>query len=87
MLDSDGDPIRGGSWVREDPIVVRNRALNGFGVAVRWLQSLPLEERDPVIEEMKQYVETEDDYDDNSWIYEHNEALEPWLRGTYPFSG
>lgn len=86
-LDRDDDPIGGGSWERDDPIVVRNRQLNGFGVAVKFLQSLPLEEREAVIEEMKQYVENEDDYDDDSWIYEHNEGLAPWLRGIYPFSG
>jgi hypothetical protein len=86
-LDRNGDPIGGGSWERDDPIVVRDRELNGFAVAVKFLQSLPLEEREAVIEEMKQYVENEDDCDDGSWIYAHNEGLTPWLRGIYPFSG
>jgi hypothetical protein len=86
-LDRDGKPISWVSGEREEPIVVRDRELSSFGAAVRFLQSLPLKERDAVIEEMKQYIESEDDYDDESWIVEHNEALEPWLRGMYPFSG
>lgn len=59
-----GELLSGGQWMREDPIEIRGRRLRKFGAAVRWLQSLPPEDRDGAIQEMQAFVEVENGVDD-----------------------
>ncbi|HVH76626.1 MAG TPA: hypothetical protein VM755_17045 [Stellaceae bacterium] len=69
--DKAGEPIGGGTWYREDPIKVRDREIGTFSAAVRWLNSLPPEERAAAIQEMQDAAELADDYDDGEYLPDH----------------
>lgn len=55
----------GGTWYRdsEDALEVRGRRIAPFGAAVKWLQSLPPEEREVAIKEMRDEAELTGDID------------------------
>ncbi|MGH7110345.1 MAG: HNH endonuclease, partial [Stellaceae bacterium] len=61
--DTADEPIGGGTWYREDPLEVRGREIATFGAAVKWLQSLPPEEREAALKEMQDEAELADDID------------------------
>lgn len=63
--DETGEPIGGGTWYRdsEDALEVRGRRIAAFGAAVKWLQSLPPEEREVAIKEMRDEAELTGDID------------------------